>query len=431
MKLAIVGTGYVGLVTGACFSDLGNNVICVDNDNEKVKSLKKGIVTIYEPGLQEMVSRNLSKKRIKFTSNIREAVQKSDVIFVCVGTPSKDDGQADLLGIEKVSKEIAKHIKDYKVIVEKSTVPVETGERIKALVNNFKKSKAKFDIASNPEFLREGQAIEDFMHPDRIVIGTESDRAKKILTELYSPLKTNIVTTDIKGAEIIKHASNSFLATKISFINAVSNICEKVGADVTEVAKGIGFDRRISHSFLNAGIGYGGSCFPKDIDAFLCMSEKLGYSFDLLREVKAINEKQKDVLIGKIEHMLWNLPGKTVGILGLAFKANTDDIRSAPSIDIINRLQLTGCKIKAYDPKAMPKAKKVLNGVTFCKNAYEAARKSDCMVVLTEWNEFKELDFKKIKKNLISPIIVDGRNIYNPKSMKKLGFKYVGMGRKV
>jgi len=430
MNISIIGSGYVGLVTGSCFADLGNNVICADNDIEKIESLKKGIIAIYEPGLEEMVRRNSKEARLRFTNSIKDAVTKSEIIFICVGTPSKDNGEADLKYLEKVSKDIAVHIDSYKLIVEKSTVPVETGERVKDVINTFKKKRVGFDIASNPEFLREGTAIEDFMNPDRIVIGVESKKAKDILIELYKPLKATFVVTDIKGAEIIKHASNSFLAAKISFINAVSNICELVGADIVEVAKGIGLDKRINTSFLDAGIGYGGSCFPKDVNAFIHIADKLGYDFGLLKEVREINENQKEIFIKKIGDALWNLPGKTIGVLGLSFKSNTDDIRSAPSIDIINRLEASGCNVKAYDPKAMRKAKKVLKNIKFCNSAYEAARKSDCLLILTEWNEFKKLDFKKIKKLLNQPIIIDGRNIYDPKAMKKLGFIYIGMGRK-
>lgn len=429
MNISIIGTGYVGLVTGACLADLGNNVICADNDRGKITSLKKGIVTIYEPGLDEIVVRNSKKGRLKFTTDIKEAVLKSDIVFICVGTPSRESGEANLTFIEHVARDIAASMKKYKLIVEKSTVPVETGEKIKGVINSFKRSRAEFDVASNPEFLREGSAVEDFMHPDRIVMGVESKKAEALLKELYTPLKAPFVVTDIKGAEIIKHASNSFLAAKISFINAVSNICEKVGADVVEVAKGIGLDKRIGMSFLDAGVGYGGSCFPKDVNAFIHIADRLGYDFGMLREVRKINEAQKDVLVKKIERALWNLPGKTIGILGLSFKPDTDDIRSAPAIDIIGRLKAAGCNIQAYDPKAMDKARTALKNIKFCKNPYEAARMSDCLVIMTEWNEFKELDFKRIRENLRQPIIVDGRNIYNPKNMKKMGFRYIGMGR--
>lgn len=429
MHISIIGAGYVGLVTGACFADLGNDVICVDSDAEKIKAIKKGKITIYEPGLEEMIKRNSREGRLKFTHNVKDAVTKGDVIFICVGTPSKEDGGADLTYIENVSKDIAIHMKSYKVIVEKSTVPVETGERVKGVIRHHKGDKAKFDVVSNPEFLREGSAIDDFMHPDRIVIGAESKKAKDIMIDLYSALKAPIVITNIKGAEIIKHAANSFLALKISFINVISNICERVGTDVVEVAKGIGLDKRINMKFLNAGIGYGGSCLPKDVNAFIHICDKLGYSFNLLREVRNINELQKEVLIQKTEKMLWNLKGKTIGVLGLSFKPDTDDIRSAPSLAIIAKFQESGCAIKAYDPKAMNKAKKVLHDVKFCKDAYDVAKGSHCLVILTEWNEFKELDFKKIKKLLNQAIIIDGRNIYDPVKMKQMGFHYTGIGR--
>lgn len=437
MNITVIGTGYVGLVTGACFADLGNRVYCVDNNRKKIESLKKGKITIYEPGLKEMVRRNIRDGRISFSTSIKTSVKKSEIIFICVGTPSKENGEADLLALENVSREIAKNINSYKLIVEKSTVPVETGEWVKKTIKTFsagggKKRKIRFDIASNPEFLREGSAIEDFMHPDRIVIGVESRKAKKILSNLYKPLNAPIVVTDIKSAEIIKHASNSFLATKISFINAISSICEKAGADIKEVAKGIGLDKRIGKGFLNAGAGFGGSCFPKDLSAFIHIAEKLGYKFDFLEEVKRINEEQKDVIIDKILKLIWNIPGKTIGILGLSFKPNTDDIRNAPSIDIINRLITQGARIKAYDPKAMEKSRGVLQkGITYCKDAYDVARGSDCLVILTGWNEFKELDFRRLKKLLKQPTIVDGRNIYDPKMMKKMGFVYTGVGRKV
>ncbi|MDP8259135.1 MAG: UDP-glucose/GDP-mannose dehydrogenase family protein, partial [Candidatus Aadella gelida] len=311
MKLSIMGAGYVGLVTGACFADLGIEVICADNDEEKIKLLNSGKIPIYEPGLEEIVKKNSSNGRLTFTSDIKEAVKASEVIFICVGTPPREDGSADLTAIEKVSRVIAENMDSYKLVVEKSTVPVETGEWVKKTINAFKKKDCEFDAASNPEFLREGSAIKDFMNPDRVVIGVESERAEKILRELYGPLDTKIVVTDIKGAEIIKHASNSFLATKISFINALSNICEKTGADINAVAEGIGFDSRINKHFLKAGIGFGGSCFPKDLKAFIHISESLGYPFDMLKEVDKINEKQKELAFQKITKMLWNLPGKT------------------------------------------------------------------------------------------------------------------------
>ena len=431
MNISIIGSGYVGLVTGACFADLGNKVICVDNDTAKIKKLKSGAIPIYEPGLEEFVKRNSADKRLTFSSNIRDAVRKSEVIFICVGTPSRDDGEADLSFVEHVSREIALSMPSYRLVVEKSTVPVNTGEWVEHTINVFNKRRISFDVASNPEFLREGSAIEDFMHPDRIVIGVKSKRARDILTELYKPLKAQMVVTDIKSAEIIKHASNSFLATKISFINAVSDICDKVGADVVEVAKGVGLDRRIGTKFLNAGIGFGGSCFPKDLSAFIRIAEKSGYDFGLLKEVQKVNESQKALIVKKIEGTLWNLSTKTVGILGLSFKPDTDDIRQAPALDIISMLKKGGAKIKVYDPQAMAKAKVLLKKIAvFCKDAYSAAKDSDCLVIATEWNEFKKLDFNKIKRLMRQPVIVDGRNIYDPAEMKRLGFKYVGIGRR-
>jgi len=430
MNICIIGSGYVGLVTGSCFADLGNNVICVDNDKSKVTALKKGKIPIYEPGLEELVKRNVKEGRLSFTDRLKDGVKKSDIIFVCVPTPSKDNGDADLTYVETVSKEIALAMPSYRLIVEKSTVPVNTGEWVEHTINVYNKRKIKFDVASNPEFLKEGSAIEDFMNPDRVVVGVKSKRAADILTELYKPLNAPIVVTDIKSAEIIKHASNSFLATKISFINSVANICDKVGADVVDVARGMGLDKRISKDFLSAGIGFGGSCFPKDLAAFVHIAEKNGYDFGILREVQKVNSFQKKSVIKKIEELLWNLPKKTVGVLGLAFKPGTDDLREAPSIEIIETLKNEGVHVKVFDPVAMGKAKSILgNAVKFCKDAYEVAKNSDCLLVVTEWNEFKELDFKRIKKLMRQSIIIDGRNIYNPKELKKLGFKYVGIGR--
>jgi len=429
MDISIIGSGYVGLVTGACFAELGNNVICADNDAKKVTLLKKGVIPIYEPGLQELVKSNLKKKRLKFTSSIKEAIRDSEIIFIAVGTPSMENGEADLTGIENVARNIAMNMAGYKVIVEKSTVPVETCMWVKRTIETYIKKKIKFDVASNPEFLREGQAINDFMHPDRIVLGIESAKAKDKLGNLYKPLNAPLVFTDIKSAELIKHASNAFLATKISFINAVSRICDKAGADVKEVAYGMGLDKRIGPGFLNAGLGYGGSCFPKDLDAFINIAEKMGYNFKLLKAVKEINEEQKVFLLKKIKDTLWIIKDKTIGILGLSFKPNTDDIRSAPSIDIIKALQAEGAKVKAYDPSAASKAKQVLNNVSFCDDAYAVCRGSDCLVVVTEWDEFKELDFRRVKKLLRRPLVIDGRNIYDPATMKKLGFTYIGIGR--
>ena len=430
MKLAIIGTGYVGLVTGTCFADLGNEVICTDNNEKKIEALNKGEMPIYEPGLEELVKKNMQNNRLRFTSEVGEAVRNSDIIFICVGTPPRDDGSADLTGIERVSKVIAENMNSYKLIVEKSTVPVETGNWVKSTVDTFNKKGHEFDVASNPEFLREGSAIEDFANPDRIVIGVESKRAEDLLRELYEPFDTEIVVTNIKGAEIIKHASNSFLATKISFINALSNICEKVGADVNEVAEGIGLDSRINKHFLKAGIGFGGSCFPKDLKAFIRISEKLGYPFGLLREVEKINEMQKDLAVKKASEILWNLPDKVIGVWGLAFKPNTDDIRSAPALDIIKKLLAEGARIKAFDPVAMDNARAELGEkITYCRDAYEAAQDADCVMLMTELNEFKEVDWHRIKDIMKQPVVIDGRNIYDPAKMRDMGFKYTGIGR--
>ena len=430
MDISIIGTGYVGLITGACLAELGNRVICTDNNHKKISDLKRCVIPIYEPGLEELVRINVKNKRLLFTTSLKDAVNNSGVIFIAVGTPSLDNGEADLTGIENVARNIALNLKGYRLIVEKSTVPVETGIWVKHTISTYIKHKIKFDIASNPEFLREGQAINDFMHPDRIVIGVESKRARDILVSLYKPLNAPLVITDIESAELIKHASNSYLATKISFINALSHICEKVGVDVVEVAQGMGLDKRIGSNFLNAGIGYGGSCLPKDVDAFINIAEKLGYNFDLLKAVRAVNEQQKIFFLNKIKDLLGIIKDKTIGILGLSFKPNTDDIRNAPSIDIIQALQAEGAKIRVYDPAVMEKAQEFLGRVKFCKGPYEAARGSDCLLVITEWDEFKELDFPKIKKLLKRPFIIDGRNIYEPERLKKLGFTYAGIGRR-
>lgn len=360
MDISIIGTGYVGLITGACLAELGNRVICTDNNHKKISDLKRCVIPIYEPGLEELVRINVKNKRLLFTTSLKDAVNNSGVIFIAVGTPSLDNGEADLTGIENVARNIALNLKGYRLIVEKSTVPVETGIWVKHTISTYIKHKIKFDIASNPEFLREGQAINDFMHPDRIVIGVESKRARDILVSLYKPLNAPLVITDIESAELIKHASNSYLATKISFINALSHICEKVGVDVVEVAQGMGLDKRIGSNFLNAGIGYGGSCLPKDVDAFINIAEKLGYNFDLLKAVRAVNEQQKIFFLNKIKDLLGIIKDKTIGILGLSFKPNTDDIRNAPSIDIIQALQAEGAKIRVYDPGGNGKGARIL-----------------------------------------------------------------------
>ncbi len=428
MKLSIIGSGHVGLVSGACFAEIGHSVICVDSNREKIEKLSNGIIPIYELGLEELVKKGRSNGRLLFTHELGKAVRDSDVIFVAVGTPPRPDGKADLSYVETVCKEISGVMDSYKIIVEKSTVPVETGEWVKRTLQSNVNS-VDFDVVSNPEFLREGTAIKDFMEPDRIVIGVESKRAEKTMREIYAPLSAPIVITDIKSAEIIKHASNSFLSLKISYINAIATICELAGADVEKVSAGIGLDKRIAASFLKAGIGYGGSCFPKDISAFIDIAGELGYDFELLKAVERINKTQRAKIIKKVRDVVWTLNKKTVGILGLSFKPDTDDMREAPSIYIINELQKEGVDIRAYDPAAMENARTILKGITYCKNPYEAAKGCHAIMVLTEWREFQKLDLEKIRKAMSQPVIIDGRNIYDPIEMKKLGFTYVSVGR--
>ncbi len=425
MNIGVIGCGYVGLITGVCLAEMGHSLICVDNNEEKIKKLKNLIPPIYESGLSELLKKN--KDRLKFTTSIEEAVKDSTVIFIAVGTPPKESGDADLSAVENVVTSIVKCMDSYRLIVEKSTVPVQTGTKIKSVME-MRASGVPFDIASNPEFLREGSAIDDFLHPDRIVIGLETERAKEILLKIYEPLGVPIIVTDLQSAEIIKHASNSFLATKISYINAISVICELAGANIKDVARGMGLDPRIGDKFLNAGVGFGGFCFPKDVRAFRRISEKLGYRFNLLKEVEKINELAKERFVEKIEDMLWNLQGKLVGILGLAFKPNTDDMRYAPSIDIINHLLSEGAKVVAYDPVAMENARRVLPDIEYRENPYDVADGADCLAIVTEWDEFKNLDLEKIRSLLKTPIIFDGRNIFKKEKMEELGFIYKGIG---
>lgn len=429
-RICVVGSGYVGLVTGSCLSDLGNEVICVDNDKDKIGALKDLKMPIYEPGLEDIVKRNVKAGRLVFTTDIKQAVKKSEIIYIAVGTPPKANGEADLSCVEDVSRDVAFNMDSYRLIVDKSTVPVQTGQRVKETISRCLKNDIEFDVASNPEFLREGSAVDDFMQPDRIVIGVETERAADLLKEVYGPFNSTIIVTDMQSAELIKHAANSFLATKVSFVNALSVICEMTGADVDKVAEGMGMDKRIGSTFLKAGVGFGGFCFPKDLAAFVKIAEKLGYDFKLLKAVQEINKTQKERFVKKIEHALWNVKGKTIAILGLSFKPNTDDVRFAPSIDIIQMLQRDGAKINAYDPYAMDKMSKVLPKVKYCSSPYEAADGADALVIITEWSEFKELDLAKIKELLNDPIIVDGRNIYDADTMRKLGFKYVCIGKK-
>lgn len=429
MKIAIIGSGHVGLVTGAGFADLGNEVICMDHDTQKVKLLNCGKIPFYEPGLLELVQKNIKNGRLRFTVNIKDAVRFSKVIFLCVGTPPKDDGQADLTAIENVARAIGKSLNEYRLIVEKSTVPVETGAQLHRMIAESTSKKIAFDVASNAEFLKEGSAVHDFYNPDRIVLGVETPRAKKLLLEIYKPFKVPIVITDVRSAEMIKHASNSFLAMKISYINLISQMCEKTGADVTKVAEGMGTDDRIGKAFLNAGIGFGGSCFPKDLAAFIKIGERLNVPCNLLREVAEVNHFQKICFVEKVKKVLQGVNGKTLGVLGLTFKPDTDDMRNAPAIDILEQLKSQGVKIKAYDPCAMAAAKKILKGIKFARNSYEVCRGVDAVLILTEWREFRDLDLKKLKRSLKRPVVIDGRNIYDPDVMKKNGFRYYSVGR--
>lgn len=430
MEIAIIGSGYVGLTTGACLAELGNKVVCVDNNAEKIKVLQSGKMPIYEPGLEKLVKQNVKRKRLSFTTEIRQAVAKSQVVFIAVGTPPKPNGEADLSAIENVTQEISLAIKRYIVIVEKSTVPVQTGEKVAETLQQSGLNKKLFDVVSNPEFLREGTAIKDFLHPDRIVVGTDSPKAAKIMKKLYSKIETPIILTDIRSAEIIKHASNAFLALKISFINSIARFCELVGADIEMVAEGVGLDKRVGKSFLKAGLGYGGICLPKDVDAFIKIAEQHGYDLNLLRDAQRINQEQRKHLAQKVEKALGSLSGKKVAVLGLAFKPNTDDMRDAPAITIINYLIDKGADIQAYDPKAEHNARQIFgNKVRLCKDAYDALKDADAAVVCTEWPEFVKLNFRKAKQLMKTPLIIDGRNLFSKQEMKKLGFGYCSIGR--
>ncbi|MBI5774716.1 MAG: UDP-glucose/GDP-mannose dehydrogenase family protein [Verrucomicrobia bacterium] len=429
MKLTIIGTGYVGLVTGTCFAEVGHHVICVDNDANKVRVLQGGGIPIYEPGLEEMVKRNVAAGRLSFTASTKEGVEKSDVIFIAVPTPPQPDGSVDLSFIEKVAREIAAAMTSYKIVVDKSTVPVKTGEQVAETIKRYCKAKVDFDVISNPEFLREGFAVEDLMKPDRIVVGVGSQRPVSAMKEVYSPFNAPIIITDINSAELIKHAANSFLALKISYINAISVICEASGANVIEVANGMGMDARIGRRFLDASLGFGGSCFPKDLSAFIKIADQLGYDFHLLKEVQRINAQQMDRFVKKITDTLWVLKEKKIGVLGLAFKQNTDDVRMSPAIDLCQRLQKEGATLRVHDPKAMDKAKAVLKDVTYVADMNEVADGCDALVIATEWPEFKKLDLERARKALSHPIMFDGRNLFEPAEMERLGFIYKSIGR--
>src|SRR5271170_1378937 len=427
MNLAIVGSGYVGLVTGACFAEVGHRVICVDNDLKKVHQLQDGQIPIYEPGLEELVKKNVTAGRLSFTASIGEAVAASKVIFIAVPTPPQPDGSVDLSFVEGVAREIAAHITEYRIVVDKSTVPVKTGEKVAQTIGRYNPG-ADIDVVSNPEFLREGSAVEDLMKPDRIVVGVSSDRAIGPMKEIYEPFNAPIMFTDLNSAELIKHAANSFLALKISYINAVAAICEASGANVERVAEGMGADKRIGRAFLNAGVGYGGSCFPKDISAFIRISEELGYDFRLLKEVEQINRDQKERFLKKIREALWVLRHKKIGVLGLAFKGNTDDVRSSVAIGIVQQLIAEGAEIRAYDPKAMDKARELVPQAIMVDSAEEVAVGADALLILTEWTDFKSLPWVAIKKSMLSPLLFDGRNLLNPQEMRALGFTYTGIG---
>ncbi|NIK69242.1 UDP-glucose/GDP-mannose dehydrogenase family protein [Paenibacillus sp. BK720] len=429
MRLAVIGTGYVGLVSGVCFSELGNQVICVDNVQEKVNLLNNGEVPIHEPGLRELIAKNTQAGRLSFTTDLYEAVNNSEIIIIAVGTPSLPNGKANLSYIELAAEEIGHAVHDYKVIVVKSTVPVGTNERVAELIS--KHASASFDFASVPEFLREGTAVRDTMNPDRIIIGTLSDKAADMLTELHRPLTDQITITDVRSSEMIKYASNAFLATKISFINEIANICEKVGADVEEVAKGMGMDKRIGSSFLKAGIGYGGSCFPKDTQALIQIAGQMDYDFKLLKSVVEVNRDQRFNVIRKLEDLLGDINGKTIGIWGLAFKPETDDVRDAPAFEIIEALIERGAHVKAYDPIASDNFNKSFHGkeILYCDSAEEAALNADALCILTEWKEFIDIPLSDIQLWLKTPNLIDGRNIYSEEDLENTPFAYYSVGR--
>jgi UDPglucose 6-dehydrogenase len=450
MRIAVVGSGYVGLVTGACFADLGHEVVLVDNDSDKLAALKSGEVPIHERFLPELLSRHRGG-RIKFSSDLQAATRQSDVVFIAVGTPPTESGDADLSYVESVAREISGGVDDYKVVVEKSTVPVYTSQWIRTIIMRNGADPALFEVASNPEFLREGTGITDFLYPDRIVVGVESERAAEVMRELYHPLTSGwyygradaiprpeeakktpprLIITSTKSAELIKHASNAFLAMKISFVNAVASICESVGANVQQVCDGIGTDSRIGPRFMNPGIGYGGSCFPKDLMAFRSVAKEAGYDFQLLEEVIRINEDQRRRFLRKVRSVLWTFRGKRLGVLGLAFKGGTDDIRESPALLLVQELVRENCHVCAYDPAAMERAKEVLkSGVEFASDAYEAAKGADALLILTEWEEFASLDLERLRTLLKYPIILDGRNLYDPAVMVESGFSYYSVGR--
>ncbi|MBI4484269.1 MAG: UDP-glucose/GDP-mannose dehydrogenase family protein [Acidobacteria bacterium] len=428
MKISIIGTGHVGLVTGVCFAERGHRVLCYDIDRQKLARLRAGDPVIFEPGLEQLLRKNLEADRIRFEDDPAALLAWADVIFICVGTPASSDGAPDLSQVEEAARTVAEHLAGYKLIVEKSTVPVKTSEWLRKTINLYKRTDAPFEVASNPEFLREGKAIHDFLRPDRIVLGVESERAKELLTSLYSDFDCPRILTDINSAEIIKHASNSFLALKISFINMICDLCEKTGADIKLVAQGVGLDGRIGEGFLQAGIGYGGSCFPKDVRAFIRIAEDSGLNFDLLKKVEEINEDRIDLLLKKVKNALWIVKDKTIAVLGLSFKPDTDDVREAPSLKIVGKLQEQGARLRLYDPQAMNNMKLLYPERTgmlqYASDLYEAARGAHAVLILTEWEEFAKLDLERLRKLMITPILVDGRNVFLPQDARKVGFEY-------
>jgi UDPglucose 6-dehydrogenase len=432
MHIAVIGTGYVGLVTGACFAEFGVDVTCVDIDSEKIARLLAGEMPIYEPGLEQLVTKNMQSGRLRFTTDLKQAVEQALVIFLAVGTPPKSDGSPDLSFVETAARSVAEHMNGYKVIVTKSTVPIGTGEHIRKLIREHQKSKLNFGIVSNPEFLREGAAINDFMRPDRVVLGSRDEEALAIMRDLYRPLyliEAPFVLTSLEAAELTKYAANAFLATKISFINEIASLCESIGCDVHDVARAIGMDRRIGSKFLHPGPGFGGSCFPKDTQALASVAQKFGRESMIVDAVIEVNRRQRRAMVPKIEKLVGELAGKTIAILGLAFKPETDDMREAPAIDIISGLIERGAKVRAYDPVAMTEAAKVLADVDYAADEYEAVTDADALVFVTEWNQFRALDMRRIRDLMRTPRIADLRNIYEPADMRELGFEYVGVGR--
>lgn len=430
MKLTIIGSGYVGLTTGACFAEVGHEVMCVDNDAKKIETLLRGEIPIYEPGLADLVTQNVAAGRLSFTTSTEEGVDHGDVVFIAVPTPPNPDGSVDLKFIEKVAREIAPCLKGYKVVVDKSTVPVKTGEKVAETIQRYAPD-AEFDVVSNPEFLREGSAVADLMKPDRIVFGSNSDRASALMKKVYEPFVAPLLVTDINSAELIKHAANSFLALKISYINAIAEICEASDADVELVAEGIGMDSRIGRSFLNAGLGYGGSCFPKDIAAFIAISEQLGVPFDLLKEVQKINRRQLDRFIEHIRKSLWVLDEKKIAVWGLTFKPDTDDLRCSVAMELVERLVAEGAQVTAYDPKGMERAAElpIAEKIRLATSPEEAAEGAEALVIATEWPQFARVDFRKVKGSMLSPLLFDGRNLLDPATMRKHGFDYHCIGR--